>query len=114
MAVCNWYEIPVHPCGRLHEAMQKNTYDWVVFTSPTGVRVFFTVRAHEDLDIRVLAGSKFAAIGSGTAGNWQEYGLRADLIPETYDAASLGKALAESCRSGGRILIPEPRQAAGS
>lgn len=109
-AICT---VPVHPCGRLHEAMQKNTYDWVVFTSPTGVRVFFDeLRSYEDLDIRVLAGSKFAAIGSGTAGKLQEYGLRADLIPETYDAASLGKALAESCRSGGRILIP--RAASGS
>ncbi|MCF0120851.1 MAG: uroporphyrinogen-III synthase, partial [Oscillospiraceae bacterium] len=50
-----------------------------------------------------------AAIGEGTQKALRERGLFADLIPETYDGASLGEALAKVCKSGEKILLPRAR-----
>ncbi|MBQ3466353.1 MAG: uroporphyrinogen-III C-methyltransferase, partial [Firmicutes bacterium] len=42
------------------------SYSWIVFTSPTGVRVFFDVLKKAGRDVRSLAGVRIAAIGTGT------------------------------------------------
>ena len=84
-------------------------WDWAVFTSPTGVRVFMEGLKEADLDIRVLAGTKIAAIGSGTAKMLREYGIRTDLIPEVYDGRSLGAALSKVLEPGMRVLIPRAK-----
>jgi len=80
-------------------------YNWIVFTSPSGVR-FFMDRLLECCDVRSLAGSKLAALGTGTARELKKYGLKADLIPEIFDGKNLGKSLAPFCHAGDRILIP--------
>ena len=36
----------------------------------------------------------------------EQHGIYADLVPETYDGVSLGIALAKTCASGDRILLP--------
>ena len=48
-------------------------------------------------------------IGAGTATQLQTYGLIADLLPEIYDAAHLGRCIAADCQDGDRILIPRAR-----
>ena len=50
---------------------------------------------------RALGGLKLAAIGPGTAKALAGHGLRADYIPEVYDAAHLGAGLP----ARGRALI---------
>src|SRR5207237_2429774 len=42
-------------------------YDWVVFTSANGVRVFFARFAAQGRDVRELAHARLAAIGPETA-----------------------------------------------
>ena len=59
-----------------------------------------------------MAHLKIAAIGEGTRKALAERGLLADLMPEVYDGASLGAALAEVCGKEERILLP--RAEAGS
>ncbi len=93
-------------CGRLE------AYRWIAFTSPTGVRVFFDQLKKFGVDIRRLAHLKIAAIGEGTRKALQERGLLVDLMPEVYDGASLGAALAAACGKDERILLP--RAEAGS
>ena len=36
----------------------------------------------------------------------EKYGLYADLVPQVYDGAHLGRELAERCRPGEKVLIP--------
>lgn len=92
---------------KLHRALAElESYQWLVFTSPTGVRIFFEELAEQKTDIRRLGGVKLAAIGGGTQKELAKHGLYADLIPEVYDGAHLGEALAGVCRGGERILIP--------
>lgn len=91
---------------------QIGEYEWIAFTSPTGVRVFFEYLRGAGRDVRSLGNSKVAAIGEGTKKALAERGIQADLMPEIYDGASLGTALAKVCSAGARVLLP--RAAAGS
>lgn len=96
------------------ESGQKSP-DWIVFTSPTGVRIFMD-RLLEEGDIRSLSGIRIAAIGEGSAKCLRRYGIRADLIPSVYDGENLGRELANwicmdrkkatSEHRSVRILIP--------
>lgn len=95
-----------------HALSQIKSYDWIVFTSPAGVRIFFAAMEERKMDLRHLAGAKFAVIGSGTAKELRLHGLYADLIPGIYDAGHLGSKLAQACQGTERILIP--RAALGS
>lgn len=98
--------VPICPNPALEDCLERGqTYDWIVFTSPTGVRVFFE-RLMERYDVRKIAGARFAVIGSGTAKALKEKGFGADLMPDVYDGANLGRTLAKQCRPGERILIP--------
>ena len=80
-------------------------YDWLVFTSPSGVDIFFD-RLIQRTDLRSLAGVKLAAIGQGTQKALRKYGLRTDFMPSVYDGETLGRELRDVCVPGARVLIP--------
>ena len=90
----------------------ENTCDWLVFTSPTGVKIFMNeFLAH--CDVRALYRTKIAVIGQGSAKALKNYGLKADFLPSVYDGETLGRELAQRItaeRKDGaaavRILIP--------
>ncbi len=104
---------PAGDLTRLREAFERiGSYQWIAFTSPYGVRVFFDELLNSGRDVRALAGQKFAAIGEGTKKALAGYGIRADLVPEVYDGWHLGLALADNCDFWDKILLP--RAAAGS
>lgn len=99
--------VPLKDQGPLHAAMEKmETYQWMVFTSPTGVEVFFDELKKQKKDIRSLCGVRVAAIGQGTASALEQRGLLADLVPSVYDGDTLARELAEKLGGGERILIP--------
>lgn len=85
-------------------------FQWIVFTSPTGVAVFFEQMKQARVDIRALAGIKIAAIGEGTKQTIEEKGMFVDLVPNIYDAKHLGQAIAKMAASKDRILIPRASQ----
>lgn len=92
---------------RLYEALENiRAYGWLVFTSPAGVRIFFEEMQSVKMDVRSLGQIKIAVIGRGSARELEKYGLYADLMPEIYDGAHLGAALAQAVQPGERILIP--------
>ena len=100
--------VPVPDSAALDEALFRlaaGGYDWIVFTSPSGVRIFFE-RLFAQGDIRALAKVKIAAIGQGSRKALAAYGLRADYVPSVYDGDTLGAELAAQCEPGARILIP--------
>ena len=82
------------------------TYQWIAFTSPSGVRIFFELLLEEGKDIRSLGGVKIAAIGRGTQKALKQWGIYPDLMPEVFDGASLGRKMAETCEENASILIP--------
>lgn len=102
--------------GAFAEALDTvDAFDWIVFTSPTGVRIFFEEMKRKKLDVRRLAKTRFAVIGSGSEKELEKYGFYGDLMPEVYDGEHLGMALAAVCEEeltkkdtekSLRILIP--------
>jgi uroporphyrinogen III methyltransferase/synthase len=68
-------------------------YDWVVFTSANGVRVFFEALTRLNEDGRILGSAKVAAIGPATAGKLGEFGIRADFVPGVFTGRELGLGL---------------------
>ncbi len=89
--------------------LTEGKYDWLVFTSPAGVRIFFEALM-EISDVRCLGKIRTAAIGQGTEKALRQYGLRADFVPSVYDARTLGRELASVCAPGDRLLIPRAAQ----
>ncbi|MBR5429553.1 MAG: uroporphyrinogen-III C-methyltransferase [Firmicutes bacterium] len=85
--------------------LEQGGYDWLVFTSPSGVRIFCD-RLLELTDLRALAGLRLAALGQGTQKALRQYGLKADFLPSRFDGETLGRELAGLCRPGARLLIP--------
>lgn len=99
--------VPIWPNPALSGCIGSlSEYQWIVFTSSAGVRIFFDGLTAEHKDVRALGGVKVAAIGGGTGKALAEHGIYPDLVPEVYDGAALGAALAEKCTGDERILIP--------
>lgn len=99
---------PVKEEEMIKEAMKKlGQYQWIVFTSPSGVRIFVDeLMKKYETDIRRLGNVKIAALGSGTARELRRRGLIPDLMPEVYDGKSLGEKLAVVCEKNAKVLIP--------
>lgn len=95
---------------QLEEAVASiEKYQWLVFTSQIGVRIFFEALKKVGIDVRRMAGVKIAVIGKGTKAEVENHGMFVDLIPSVYDGESLGRELAGVCRGGERILIPRAK-----
>lgn len=94
----------------LHAALEQiSTCQWIAFTSPTGVKVFFEELYKTGFDVRSLGNIRIASIGSGTSKALKERGFFPDLVPEVFDGAALGRALCEACEGNEKILIPRAR-----
>jgi uroporphyrinogen III methyltransferase/synthase len=81
---------------------------WLVLTSANGVEHLFDRLYQAGLDARALAPCKIAAVGQSTANALAAKGLRADLVPPTFDAehllAALLKAMSPAERKRGVLL----------
>ncbi|MEO9933690.1 bifunctional uroporphyrinogen-III C-methylase/synthase, partial [Rhodopirellula bahusiensis] len=75
---------------------QLESFDSLVFTSRNGVRFFFDRLLEVGRDMRCLGGLKIAVVGDATASVLKSYHLRADWIPETFDADALLEMLQQA------------------
>ena len=99
--------VPVENNGRLYEAFEKlDTYQWIIFTSPAGVEIFFDEMDRKEMDVRSLGQAKIAVIGEGTKKKLKEHHLLADFVPGVYDGDTLGAELAKELQGNEKILIP--------
>ena len=104
--------VPPADWSGLDQAIETiEEYAWVIFTSPNGVRFFFDRLETLGLDLRSLKGIKIGAIGPATAHLLSEYRLKADLIPEKYQAEYLLEAFSRIALSNKKILIPRAEEA---
>lgn len=98
---------PIRENQRLRQALSGvEEYAWVVFTSVAGVQAFYEEMKEQRMDIRKLAGLKFAVIGTGTKKAVEEKGIFVDLMPEVYSGRALGELLAETAAPEEKVLIP--------
>ena len=86
--------VPLDPCSAVDEAMERLCdYEWLALTSHAGVEALWQWLEGHGKDARALGAVKLAAIGPGTARALSAHGLKADYVPEVYDAAHLGEGL---------------------
>ncbi|MGH7878067.1 MAG: uroporphyrinogen-III synthase, partial [Candidatus Binataceae bacterium] len=81
-------------------------FDWIIFTSATGVDAFIERMRVLDLDLRALGGSSLAAIGPATAARLRRHALKVAAMPSEYRAEALIDAIGAERIAGARILIP--------
>lgn len=81
-------------------------FDWLVFTSVNGVRMFFDRLRHLGRDVRALHRARLAAVGPQTAQALEERGLLPDVVPAEFRAEGVAGVMAEAGVSGQRVLLP--------
>ena len=69
------------------------TYEWLVFTSPNGVRFFFAEFFRRYRDIRALGGARLAVVGPGTAKELAALHLDVDVMPQDHVGEALVQAM---------------------
>lgn len=87
------------------------SYDWLVFTSPNGVKAFFAALEAAGKDCRALHRAKIATIGPATGKAVAKRGLKPDVVARTFVAEGLLESLAGYDLSGATVLLPRAAQA---
>ncbi len=97
------------PVDRAIETLDQ--YGWIVFTSVNGVEFFFQRLFEKGLDVRALGHIHTATIGPATAARLRAWGLKSDIIPESYRAESVVEAFATRSVKGRKVLLPRAKEA---
>ena len=88
-----------------YEILKKiELYDWIVFTSPSGVKFVFDSFFNKKIDGRIFYGKKIAVIGNATGDELKKYGMFYDAMPEIYDGKDLGILLGKITK-GKKVLL---------
>jgi uroporphyrinogen III methyltransferase / synthase len=96
---------PLDDFELLDQALDRlREFDWLVFTSPNGVRFFFDRLEQRGRDLRALGHLRLAAIGPTTQNALKQLHLTADVVPPTFRSEALAEALADQV-VGRRILF---------
>lgn len=96
----------IEPNPALETALsQIDQFHWLVFTSPMGVKLFFTKLFEYGQDIRSLSGIKIAVIGNATRDVFLQQGIFPDFMPTEYHSAMLGSELLPLLGKDERVLI---------
>lgn len=111
--------VPPRSWDELDDAIGRiGSYHWLVFTSANGVKYFFRRLFDRDVDIRELRDARICAIGTKTAEAVRSFGIKVDLVPESFRAEGLLDAfVGREGRNGPmplegiRILLPRAEKA---
>ncbi len=105
--------LPLEENVALERAIEKlSCYDWVIFTSVNGVKVFFETMSHVTGNIENKArfgAVKTAAIGPKTAKALQQQGIEPDFVPDEYVAEAILPGLGDL--RGRWVLLPRAEAA---
>jgi uroporphyrinogen-III synthase len=80
------------------ERLRRGSYEWVLFVSTNAV-----TKVIERAGGGSLGGTPVAAVGPATAAALEEHGVHPEIVPESFDGASLARALGPGT---GRLLLP--------
>jgi uroporphyrinogen III methyltransferase/synthase len=102
--------VPLDPGEQALAAAGK--FSWIVFTSATGIDIFFDACRAAGKDLRLFSACRFAVAGPASAQALKERGFVPDYLPGTYGARALGEGLAEKAAAGETFLLVRGRQKA--
>jgi len=87
------------------------SFDWIVFTSATGVDRFIERLSALGRDVRELGSAKIVAIGPATAARLGRYALQVAVRPREYRAEAIVESLGPERIRSARFLIPRAQVA---
>jgi uroporphyrinogen III methyltransferase/synthase len=103
---------PIVPNTRLRTAIDKiSSFDAMIFTSVNAASIFFAHMRGSGKDARALAGITVIAIGSATSAQLAVYGIKADLVPQTYTSEGIVSILEDFGVADKHFLIPRAEEA---
>ncbi len=86
--------------------MRAGEFDWIIFTSASGVEAAKKRLLAIDADVRIFGKAKIAVIGSATADAVRnQLGLKVDLCPQAFVAEALADELAKLGVAGKKFLL---------
>jgi len=86
--------------------LELGGYDWIVFTSPNGVRFFFEEFFRLFEDIRSLGLLRFASVGEATTRGIADLHLKVECQPKEATAEALAKAMiATGSLDNAKVLV---------
>ncbi len=98
---------PPSSYAALDRAIKRiDSFEWIIFTSATGVESFIERLKSRGIDIRGLGSASIAAIGPATAARLADYALRVTAMPDEYRAEQIVTAIGIKRIRGERFLIP--------
>lgn len=101
--------IPLRENKNFDRAFEEiHSFQWMVFTSDTGVKSFFSHLKERCIDIRAIGSIKVAAVGPATQKALEERGLMADYVPKSYNGNALAEGLASLLVKDSRVLVFAP------
>ncbi len=101
-----WEKARIQQLERIAES-----YDWLVFTSPNAVELFFAEFFKVHPDIRALGNMNLAVVGPATAHKLAELHLKPKIQPKVYTTEKLAESFAGQELSGKRFCLPHGRLA---
>ncbi len=100
----------IMPNMKLDKSIENiDLYQYIVFTSVNGVRVFFDRYFEMGKDIRDMAGIKLAAVGTKTQEAIEKYGIRVDLVPDKFVGEELVEVIVPILEMTDKVLIPRAK-----
>ncbi|MGL4914023.1 MAG: uroporphyrinogen-III C-methyltransferase [Romboutsia sp.] len=94
-----------------NEIKNIKDYTYLVLTSKNGVDIFFDKLDEMGLDSRSLSNLKVCAIGSATAKEIKNRGIKADIVPDRFVAEYLFDELKPFLKSTDKVLMPRAKNA---
>ncbi|MBQ2405986.1 MAG: uroporphyrinogen-III C-methyltransferase [Lachnospiraceae bacterium] len=91
---------------------RASNFNWIVFTSPAGVKSVMEPMKQKRYDARKLGNLKIAVIGKATGEELEKYGIFADIMPLTYGGKKLGEMLAKEAKQSERVLLLRAKKGA--
>ena len=86
-------------------------FEWIIFTSATGVEAFVERLRTLGKDIRAMGKARIAAIGPATAEALKQFALTVDAMPREFRGEAIVDAIGTDKIRGARILIPRAQVA---
>ena len=83
------------------DAVRRQRFDWILFTSPRAVRMF----AAAGIDPHA---ARIGAVGEATRMVLNEHGLSATLVPVEQDGAGLARVFCTRVKATASVLLPGP------
>ncbi len=95
--------LPVEDWSEVDQRISRlHSYEWVLFTSPVGVKYFAERMHHLGFGLGWEAPPRVGAVGERTANALRSNGVRVDFVPKQFQSISLG---AELPGPGGPVLL---------